>query len=196
MASIDDRCFYSKADLENMSFIKFPTALFEDPEYRKINDSAKILYAYMYDMLSLSIKNNWVDDAGRVYIKFSIKTMMEKLGWGNKKCGKMMEILEQVGLIARVRPNRLSTYRIYVRKISSTRCQSDTSRDVKTTSHEMSKRHTNHTNYNHTDFSSLDSTKKTGKKKKQFNNFTQRKQDLKALEDAWVNRPMEEVDTG
>lgn len=196
MTSIDERDFYKKEDLENSDYFKFPRALLKEPQYRKLNDSAKILYAYMYDRLGASLENEWFDDAGRAYIKFSIKSMMIELGWGNKKCGNMMEELEKVGLIIRVRPNRLSTYRIYVRKVVSTRCQNDTSRDVETTSHEMSKRHTIYNNSIYTNSIYSATSESKGKKKKQFNSFPQREQDMRALEDAWLNRSMKEADTG
>ena len=52
------------------------------------SSDAKILYALMLDRVSLSIKNDRIDDQGRVYIFFSVKDVMEQVGCGKNKAIK------------------------------------------------------------------------------------------------------------
>ena len=45
----------------------------------------KLLYAFFLDRVSLSIKNGWIDDQGRVFIYYSIKNICEDLNCGTQK---------------------------------------------------------------------------------------------------------------
>ena len=44
---------FCEDDLRNFNFYKFPKALFTEPEYRDLSDSAKILYMIFYDRLDI-----------------------------------------------------------------------------------------------------------------------------------------------
>ena len=44
-----------------------------------------MLYGLMLDRMSLSMKNQWMDDEGRAYIYYSLEDIMEALGCSNKK---------------------------------------------------------------------------------------------------------------
>ena len=60
----------------------------------------------MLDRMSLSIKNRWFDDEGRVYIMFSIDDVMEFLGCYKQKAVKLVHELDQehgIGLIEKKR---------------------------------------------------------------------------------------------
>ena len=57
-------------ETENIRFYKLPKELFLNPKYKNMSITAKVLYAFLYDRLSLSINNNWVNDENEVYIIF------------------------------------------------------------------------------------------------------------------------------
>lgn len=53
--------FYGN-EAEQFSFYRIPKLLITSPAFKKVSDSAKLLYGLMLDRMSLSLKNGWVDD--------------------------------------------------------------------------------------------------------------------------------------
>ena len=49
-------------EAEQFVFYRIPKILVKSPHFRKVSDSAKILYSLMLDRMGLSIKNGWVDE--------------------------------------------------------------------------------------------------------------------------------------
>ena len=187
----EDFNYYRIEDVENLRYYQMPKLFFEDDKFKDLSDAAIILYSLLRDRTDLSKKNNWIDEHGRVYIVYTIAEIMADTRWGNKKAGKTLSELQEFGLIQKYRKTMNSAYRIYVMNLCSiSTCQSDTSRDVKTTSPEMSKRHPNDTNNNKTDSLSYKRAQNRAPKKANFNNFEQRDYDYDALEESLINRPM------
>ena len=60
--------YYYGYEAEQFSFYRIPKLLVTDERFRSISTDAKLLYGLMLDRMSLSIKNGWTDDLGRVYI--------------------------------------------------------------------------------------------------------------------------------
>lgn len=125
---------------------------------------AKILYGFLLDRVSVSLKNGWKDDQNRVFIICTIEEIMEKLGCGNKKAIQLLSELEdKIGLIERKRQGLGKPNLIYVKNFVRTvdnsgqrhflECQNDTSGSVQTTSLEVSESHGSNTNKNKTDMS-------------------------------------------
>ena len=59
---------YKIDDLIKFEFFKIPKTLFANPEYKKMSSDAKLTYALLYDRLSLSKQNNWINGDGEVYL--------------------------------------------------------------------------------------------------------------------------------
>ena len=79
---------------------------------------AKVLYGLLLDRMGLSVKNNWLDGEGRVYIIFTIADVMETLGCAEQKANKLLNELDcakGVGLIERVRRGLGKPNVIYVK---------------------------------------------------------------------------------
>ena len=60
-----------------MKHIKLPLVLFTDEKYKNLSVNAKVIYAFMLDRVSLSEKNGWQDENGRVYIIFTREKLSE-----------------------------------------------------------------------------------------------------------------------
>ena len=58
--------------LENV-FYQVPKELFTNPNYSKLSSDSKLLYGFILDRFTLSIKNNWQDENGYVYLIFTRK---------------------------------------------------------------------------------------------------------------------------
>lgn len=154
--------FHYGTEAEQYSFYRVPKVLFLEPVFQKLSTDAKLLYGLMLDRMQLSIRNHWLDEQGRVYIYFTIESVMEALACGNKKAGQLMAELDDkkgIGLITRIRQGQGKPDRIYIHKcivpemslLQVQRCRFDTSRDVDSTGQEMSKEHTNNTERNKTE---------------------------------------------
>ena len=145
---------------EQFSFYRLPKVLFTDPQFRSISAEAKILYGLLLDRMSLSARNDWLDDAGRVYIIFTVEEVMENLGCGNKKAvGLLRELEKEAGLIERRRQGLGKPNLIYVKNFiegNFLKCHNDISGDVQNTPQEVSKGHGNKTKKNNTDKNKTD----------------------------------------
>ena len=145
---------------EQFAFYRIPKALFTDPAYRSISTDAKVLYGLLLDGMSLSARNDWLDEQGRVYIIFTVEEIMENLACGNKKAvGLLRELETEAGLIERRRQGLGKPNLIYVKNFvegNFLTCQKDISVGVKNTTQDVSKGHGNKTEINNTDLSETD----------------------------------------
>ena len=104
---------------EQYTFYRIPKVLMTEERFRKLSDSAKILYALMLNRLSLSLKNGWVDENNRAYIYYTIKDIMKTMNCATEKATKLAAELDTkkgVGLIERVRRGQGKPDLIYVKK--------------------------------------------------------------------------------
>ena len=98
--------YYYGTQADAYSFYRIPKVLFTNEFFKGLSCEAKVLYGLMLDRMSLSIKNRWFDDDGRVYIMFSIDDVMEFLGCYKQKAVKLVHELDQehgIGLIEKKR---------------------------------------------------------------------------------------------
>lgn len=94
--------YYHGKESEQFSFFRIPKVLYIDPIFKNLSSDAKVLYGILLDRMELSMKNGWVDENNRVYIYFTIESIMEVMGWGNKKSVKVLSELDTekgIGLI-------------------------------------------------------------------------------------------------
>lgn len=119
---MDDRIklsyFYGK-EAEQYSFYKIPKLLFTDDYFKKISVEAKVLYGLMLDRMSLSVKNQWMDEEGRAYIYYSLEDIMDALGCSNKKAISIMKELDMdagIGLIEKKRQGQGKPTMIYLKQ--------------------------------------------------------------------------------
>ncbi|WP_259676593.1 replication initiator protein A, partial [Staphylococcus aureus] len=81
-------------------------------KYKKLSDSAKVTYAILNDRVSLSIKNNWIDDNGDIYFIFINESLQNILDKSKNTITKIKKELQEVGLLEQIRtgfnrPNKL-----------------------------------------------------------------------------------------
>ena len=108
--------YYYGAQASQFSFIRVPTLLFTDDQYKYVSAEAKVLYGILLRRMDLSAKNGWVDEQGRVYIICTISEIMETLNCADNKATKLMNELEdKCGLIERKRQGLGKPNLIYVK---------------------------------------------------------------------------------
>ena len=64
--------YYYTNEAEQFNFYRIPKVLFTDPRFSKLSVEAKVLYGLLLDRMSLSLKNDWIDEDGKVYIYFKL----------------------------------------------------------------------------------------------------------------------------
>ena len=100
--------------VNDFPFIRFPAALVKLPCFKSLSADAKLLYALIVDRFNLSIANKWRDENGTPYVYFSIDSVMESIGCARAKAVKLMDTLEDWGLIRRAKQGLGKPNRIYV----------------------------------------------------------------------------------
>ena len=74
-----DYDYFYEEESEQFAFYRIPKVLFTDERFRRISTSAKVLYGLLLDRVSLSAKNRWVDEQGRVYIYYTLESIQADL---------------------------------------------------------------------------------------------------------------------
>ncbi|MCJ7507871.1 MAG: replication initiator protein A [candidate division Zixibacteria bacterium] len=67
--------FYTEKEEVTLRFYQVPKALFKNPKYKDLSLGPKLMYSILRDRLDLSIKNNWKDENGFIYLVFSIEEL-------------------------------------------------------------------------------------------------------------------------
>jgi hypothetical protein len=94
--------FYTEQS-ENYTFYRIPKVLFTDDIFKDLTTDAKVLYGLLLDRISLSRENGWIDDAGRVYIYYTIKGVKKSMRCANTKACGLLKELNEFGLRERSR---------------------------------------------------------------------------------------------
>jgi hypothetical protein len=86
---------YFRASTKLPPYLPFPTFLLE----LELSMTAKVVYALLLNRMTLSQKNNWVDEWGRVYIVYPIDNLAETLHKGRATIKRALQELTQCGLL-------------------------------------------------------------------------------------------------
>ena len=110
--------FYGQAG-ELFSFFRIPKALFQEQQFQDLSTDAKTLYGILLDRMSLSVRNEWFDKKGRVFIIFTIEDVKRTLRCADNKATRLLRELEEFGLIERKRRGQGKPCLVYVKNFSA-----------------------------------------------------------------------------
>ena len=154
--------FYGQSG-ELFSYFRIPKALFQDCRFRQLSTDARTLYGILLDRMSLSVKNGWLDEQGRVYIIYTVREVQESLCCAEHKAVKLFRELEGIDLIERKRRGLGRPSLIYVKDFSSglqkaqvQNCPNSNSGAVESAILEQSKPQANKTDKNKTEWNDPD----------------------------------------
>lgn len=85
-------------DIIQADFYQMPKFLFHE-QFDNISNDAIVLYSLLKDRFQLSVKNNWVNDCGEVYLIFTREEMGKMLRRGETKTLKVFKELCSFGLV-------------------------------------------------------------------------------------------------
>lgn len=106
--------FYEERS-ESYSFYRIPKMLFTEEIFEALSTDAKVLYGLLLDRISLSRENGWLDDAGRVYVYYTIKSVKKSMRCANTKACGLLRELDEFGLIERKKQGLGKPTIIYVK---------------------------------------------------------------------------------
>lgn len=105
------------ADIDNERYYQVPVAFFTNPYYKDLSNDSKMAYAILKNRLTLSIKNNWLDNDGAVYIFYTWDKLSEVMNISRRKIADTINQLKERNLIDVVRQGRGLPAKIYVKKL-------------------------------------------------------------------------------
>ena len=161
-------------------YYQIPMELFFNPNYKdKLNSDSKILYGFLLNRLTLSEKNNWIDDEGSVFLIFTRKEVQTMLNLSDKTATKAFKQLNECKLIHEKKQGSRKPNLIYVGKIEHDENLAKVirknyeSRAVKSTTHDTENLRPNYNNnkYNKNNYNNKSKTKNN------FSNYEQRSYD-------------------
>jgi len=145
--------FYTSQEEVTLRFYQVPKALFKNPVYKGLSLGAKLMYSILRDRLDVSVKNNWKDENGYIYLTYSLKELLDLLEIDEKTTIKYKKELVKYKLIVDKRVGQGNPNRIYVLKPELGDFQNwkfSSSRTGKNTALELEKIQSNDTNVNET----------------------------------------------
>ena len=108
--------YFYKTQADEFSFIRIPKALMTEDVFSDLSIDAKILYGLLMDRMSLSVKNEWLDEQNRAYILYPIADIMEEYRVSKRKAIDTLAELEKKGLIEKKQRGMGQPSIIYVKK--------------------------------------------------------------------------------
>ena len=154
--------FYGQSG-ELFSYFRIPKALFQDSRFRQLSTDARTLYGILLDRMSLSAKNGWMDEQGRVYIIYTVREVQESLCCAEHKAVKLFRELEEIDLIERKRRGLGKPSLIYVKdfttglsKMHNLTCANSNSGAAQSAVQEPPKPQANKTDKNNTEMNEPD----------------------------------------
>ena len=112
----------SRKNIKNQAsqnFYMLHKVLFINEKYKKLSDSAKVTYAILNDRVSLSIKNNWIDQNGDIYFIFTNENLQEVLDKSKNTITKIKKELQEVGLLEQVKTGFNQPNKLYLHEIET-----------------------------------------------------------------------------
>lgn len=114
--SITSDRFYTLKEEVTLRFYQVPKALFKNPKYKGLSLGPKLMYSILRDRLDLSIKNNWKDEKGYIYLIFSGEDLINLLEVSKNTVTKYKRELVKHRLIINKRLGQGKSNIIYVLK--------------------------------------------------------------------------------
>ncbi len=107
--------YFYEEQSESYSFYRIPKMLFTEEIFEALSTDAKVLYGLLLNRISLSRENGWLDDAGRVYVYYTIKSVKKSMRCANTKACGLLRELDEFGLIERKKQGLGKPTIIYVK---------------------------------------------------------------------------------
>lgn len=107
---------YRISDVVSENFLRFPLSLLANTKYKEMSLEAKFIYSLLLNRLTLSQKNNWINENKEVYLIYTREDAAKLLNITYKKTIAAFKELSENGLLYEQRQGRGLPNLIYVLK--------------------------------------------------------------------------------
>lgn len=111
--------FHTIEDARGQEFYQLPKDLIKNKLYKDLSANAKIAYAILKDRHSVSLKNEWIDELGRVYFLLSDNELADILDTSVRTASRYKNDLQNSKLIHMERQGLNRRNKIYLLKPES-----------------------------------------------------------------------------
>ena len=111
--------YFYMGESEQYQFLQMPLFLIKDDQFKALSSDAKILYSLLLNRTSLSKKNNWQDEFGRIYLIYTVEEIKDDLNCGRDKAIKSMQELTKKGLVESIRRGLGKPNLLYVKNFAT-----------------------------------------------------------------------------
>lgn len=114
--------YYYGDESNQFSFYRIPRQLVTGSGFKSLSTDSKLLYGLLLDRMGLSAKNGWYDEAGRVFIYYTLDEIQKDLNCGHEKAVKLLSELDTgkgFGLIERVKQGQGRPTKIFVKRFTT-----------------------------------------------------------------------------
>ena len=101
-------------EVMQFQFYSMPKIFFVENKYKKMSLMAKVIYSIFLDRLSLSQKNEWINNKEQVYLVFTRKEMADIVGISEKTVGEVIKELKKYKLLYEERKGLGKPNKIYL----------------------------------------------------------------------------------
>ncbi|TWT12054.1 conserved phage C-terminal domain-containing protein [Streptococcus sp. sy004] len=105
---------FFKKEVEKYQYIQIPKWLFQEP-YKNLSSNAKLMYAMLFNRLSLSLDNAWHDTKGQIFMYFTNGEFCKELGCSENTVTKTKKELKDAGLLHEERQGLTKPNRLYIK---------------------------------------------------------------------------------
>ena len=114
-STTNKRMRYTRQAIVTSAFLQMPRFLYAG-EFagNKISNNARNLYTLLLDRHKISIKNDWHDESGEVYIYFKREEMEQQLGISERTVTKVMQELKDLSLVEEKKQGLNKPNKIYL----------------------------------------------------------------------------------
>lgn len=98
---------------DNYTYFQFPKVLLSE-DFSALTILARVLLCMLLDRMRLSQKNSWIDERNQFYIYYSIKDVKEELNVSKSTAIRLMNELEEFGLLEKHRRDQGRGNKLYV----------------------------------------------------------------------------------
>ena len=116
IAKIYERAYGAGHDVVNEEFLRFPLTVLANPKYREMSLEAKFIYSLLLNRLTLSQKNNWINEDNEVYLIYTREDAANTLNITYRKAISAFKELIEAGLLFEQRQGRGFPNLLYVLK--------------------------------------------------------------------------------
>ena len=89
---------YGKQSLQ-YAMVEIPLLMFIDDAFEPLSIEAKVVYGNLLQRIKIANRNDWRDEAGRLYVIYPLEQMHKDIGLSTRTISDALKQLEELGIV-------------------------------------------------------------------------------------------------